>query len=87
MYAVLTTIGFSSSKHSGVIAEFRKNFVKTGIFTEVHSDILGDAFKVRTKSDYDIHYVIVKAEVEKQFENAKLFLAAVEAYLGSLSES
>jgi uncharacterized protein (UPF0332 family) len=59
--------------------------VKTGVFTVEHSDILGDAFKVRTKSDYDIHYIIVKAEVDQQYENAKVFLAAAEAYLSRLS--
>ena len=84
MQAVLTTIGFSSKKHSGSIAEFRKSFVKTGAFSEIHSDIIGEAFNVRTKSDYDVHYVIVKTDVEKQVENAKIFLAAVEVYLANL---
>ena len=51
MQAVLTTVGFSSKKHSGSITEFRKSFVKIGIFSEIHSDIAGEAFNVRTKSD------------------------------------
>ena len=84
MQAVLTTTGFSSKKHSGNIAEFRKNFVKSGKFSELHSDILGEAFKVRTKSDYDVHYIIVKADVIQQFANAKVFLAAVEDYIATL---
>jgi len=84
MQAVLTTVGFSSKKHSGSIAEFRKSFVKTGAFPETHSDIIGEAFSVRTKSDYDVHYVIAKADVEKQVANAKIFLEAVEAYIATL---
>ena len=84
MQAVLTAVGFSSKKHSGSIAEFRKRFVKTGVFSEIHSDIIGEAFNVRTKSDYDIHYVIVKADVEKQVKNAEIFLVAVEAYIATL---
>ena len=82
--AVLTTVGFSSQKHLGCISEFRRRFVKSGVFSNQHSDIIGEAFKVRTKSDYDIHYVIAKADVIKQFENAKIFLAAVEDYIKAL---
>ena len=84
MQAILTTAGFSSKTHSGSIAEFQKSYVKPGIFSDVHSDILRDAFKVRNKSDYDIFYVAVKSEVESQLENAKVFLAAAENYIKSL---
>jgi uncharacterized protein (UPF0332 family) len=85
MHAILTTTGFSSSKHTGNIAEFRKVFVKTGIFSDLYSDIVGNAFKVRTKSDYDIHYVVSKSEVTAQLENARIFLVAIEAYIDTLS--
>jgi uncharacterized protein (UPF0332 family) len=58
--------------------------VKPGVFSEIHSDIIGNAFHVRTKSDYDIHYVIAKADVEKQLESVRTFLLATEAYLNTL---
>jgi len=84
MHSVLITTGFSSSKHSGNIAEFRRVFVKTGVFSDVYSDIIGNAFKIRTKSDYDIHYVVSKSEVKTQFNDAKAFLSAVEMYIDTL---
>lgn len=84
VHAVLTTIGFSSSKHTGNISEFRRMFIKTGVFPEIYSDIVGDAFKVRTKSDYDIHYIVSKSEVTTQYENAKKFLEEVEVYIDTL---
>jgi uncharacterized protein (UPF0332 family) len=84
MQAVLTTAGFSAKTHSGSIAEFQKSYVKTGVFAKLHSDILMEAFKVRNKSDYDIHYIVVKSEVVGQLENAKTFLSAVEAYIKTL---
>ena len=84
MQAVLFTTGFSSKTHSGSIAEFRKSFVKTGLFPPQYSDIVGNAFTVRNKSDYDIHYVAVKTEVSQQHENAKAFLAAVDDYIKPL---
>ena len=84
MQAVLITIGFSSKTHSGNIAEFRKSFVKPGLIPHKCSDIVGNAFTVRNKSDYDIYYVAVKSEVALQHENAKIFIAAVEAYIETL---
>ena len=84
LQAVLCTIGFSSKKHSGNISEFRKSFIKTGKFPVKYSDVIGNAFNTRTKSDYDIHYIIVKADVEKQLKDAEDFLTDVEAYLKSL---
>jgi len=85
IHAVLLTVGISQKKHTGSIAEFRRIFVKEGVFSEASSDIIGDAFKVRTKSDYDIHYVVSRSEVSKQLENAKAFLVEVEEYIESLS--
>ena len=83
MQAVLITTGFSAKTHSGSISEFRKSFVKTGLFPSQYSDIVGDAFTVRNKSDYDIYYVVVKTDVVEQHENAKKFLAAVEDFIES----
>lgn len=68
-------------KHSGYISEFRKRYTKTGIFNKQLSDILTDAFEVRNESDYDDFFVIAKADVEQQIEDACLFLSEVEAYL------
>jgi len=50
----------------------------------VLSDILEEAFKVRNKSDYDIFYVVAKADIVKQIENAKIFFMAVEDYIKTL---
>jgi uncharacterized protein (UPF0332 family) len=62
-------------------------FVKTGVFTETHSDIVGEAFKVRTKSDYDIHYIVSKSDVETQHKNANTFLEAVEKYINTIKKN
>jgi uncharacterized protein (UPF0332 family) len=81
MRAVLALDRFDSKKHSGVISTFRKNYVKTGVFTADISDIIKTAFEVRNNSDYQDFYLISKDEVAAQIENAKTFLAAVEGYL------
>jgi len=81
MRAVQALDRFDSRKHSGVIANFRQNYIKTGIFPAKFSDIVGKAFIVRNDSDYEDFYLISKDDVAAQLENAKMFLAAVEEYI------
>jgi len=81
MRAVLALDRFDSKKHSGVISQFRKNYIKTGIFPSTLSDIITKSFRDRNDSDYNDYYLISKDEVVEQLENAKTFLAAVEEYL------
>ena len=69
------------SKHSGVASNFRKDFIKSGIFEVKFSDMIKSAFYIRNNSDYDDFYVIVKADVEEQIQNAEEFCAAVRTYL------
>lgn len=43
--------------------------------------MIKSAFYIRNNSDYDDFYVIVKADVEEQIQNAEEFCAAVRTYL------
>ena len=81
MRAVLALDGFESKKHSGVIAAFRKDYIRTGVFPADFSDIIKDAFDIRLDSDYEDFYLVSKAEVADQVENAGIFLEAVEKYV------
>ena len=84
MRAVLVTDGFSSKKHSGIISEFSRRYIKTEIFPKYFSDIIRKAFNVRNDSDYEDFYVVSRAEVTQQTENANTFLVAVITYLHTL---
>jgi uncharacterized protein (UPF0332 family) len=86
MRAVLALDQFDSKKHSGVIAAFRKSYIKTGIFPEAFSDTIKSAFEVRNESDYKDFFLISKADVATQVENAKTFLEAVEKYIGERTQ-
>lgn len=81
MRAVLALDGFDSKKHSGIIAEFRKQYIKTGTFENEMSDIISDLFEVRSSSDYDDFYIISKSKVVEQYEKAKYFVEKVNDYL------
>ena len=81
MRSVLALDGFDSKKHSGIIAEFRKNYIKTGIFTDELSDTISELFQTRTDCDYDDFYLVSKSEVAAQLIFAKNFIEAIERYL------
>ena len=80
--AVLVADGQSFSKHSGVIAFFNRDYIKSGILERKFGRILRDAFEIRTDCYYEDFFVISKEEVERQVENAEYFVGRIEAYLG-----
>jgi len=81
MRAVLAFDGYDSKKHSGIISAFRKNYIKTGAFSEEMSDIIGNASEIRNASDYDDMFIASKTETKLQIENAEKFLHAVTTYV------
>lgn len=81
MRAVLALDGFDSKKHSGIIAEFRKNYLKTELLPKELSPMIDGLVEARQGSDYDDFYIILKEQVEEQLENSKKFILAVEEFL------
>ena len=71
-------------KHSGVIANFQKDYVKTGAFPIELGKHLQSAFNLRTQSDYRDFYVLPKEKVAAQVANAEAFVATLKRYLLSL---
>ena len=58
--------------------EFRRRYIKTGIFDTKLSAIISVLFNVRQDSDYDDFFVISKAEVLEQIDSAAFFLAEIK---------
>ena len=81
MRAVLALNEIDMRHHSGIISEFRKLYIKTGVFETRLSQIISVLFDTRTESDYDDFFVISKAEVVEQTENAEYFLQVIKADL------
>lgn len=81
MRSVIAIDGVEFKRHSGNFSYFRQNYIKTGVFEIALSDIITLAADARGSSDYDDFYVISKAEVEEQIDNARTFLDQVRAYL------
>lgn len=81
MRAVLAFDEIDMKHHSGIISEFRRLYIKTGVFDTQLSQIISVSFDIRTDSDYDDFFVISKAEVEEQIQNAGYFLQQIGTYL------
>lgn len=73
--------GFDSSKHSGVIAYFNKEYIKEGIMDKELSVIIKSSSFLREKSDYDDFFIVGRKETENQLASARIILEAVEKYL------
>lgn len=81
MRAVLALDMIDKKKHSGIISEFRKLYIKTHIFDTKMSDTISNLFDIRTSSDYDDFFIVAKEDVEKQVEGATEFVNNVKEYL------
>ena len=79
--AIMAKDGVDHHKHSGVISDFQKNYIKTGIFEKNFSLFLTEAFQVRNACDYDDFYIVSKADAEQQLLNASEILKATKEYL------
>ena len=83
MRAVTAMDGFDSSKHSGIIAYFNKNYVKPGVFDKDISKRIDTVYRLREKADYQDFYVVSLDQAEEQMEKAKIVVSAIKAYLES----
>lgn len=73
--------GFDSSKHSGVIAYFNREYLKSGILEKNLSVIIKNSAFLREKSDYDDFFIASRKDAEKQLEDANTFVTSIEQFL------
>ena len=88
-YAVLalflkTGVNVKTSKHSGVISIFDKEFVHAGRIDKNYSKMLHKMFNLREKSDYKELVVLSAKDAEDALETANEFLEGVKNFLDKL---
>lgn len=79
--AVLANDKVDFSKHSGVIAYFQKEYIKTGKFDVKYSRHLQTAFQIRNSCDYDDFFIASKQDAEEQYSRAMEFYEEIQNYL------
>jgi uncharacterized protein (UPF0332 family) len=63
--ALLQTRQLGTSKHSGAIALFDREFVKSGVFPREFSKVLHRAFELRQKGDYTEESELNLSDIEE----------------------
>jgi len=79
--ALLATKGLGSSKHSGTISLFDREFVKPGDLPKELSRALHLAFERRQQADYGELVQFDESAATRALEEAELFLQEVRAHL------
>jgi len=83
-YAVLALLQekeIGTSKHSGAISLFDREFIKTGILDDNFSRVLHRAFELRQKGDYMEQTEITKQDIDEIQPKAQDFINKIENYL------
>ncbi len=81
MRAVLALDGIDRKHHSGVIAEFRQRYIKTGLIRREQSQTISQLSDLRTDSDYDDFFEISREDTEAALRLAEAFVKEIEAFL------
>jgi len=76
--SLLLTKGLSSSKHSGVMSLFFKEFVNKGLVEKDLGRFYADVFDLRMKSDYKIPSKINKEQVGQWLKKADEFVNEIK---------
>jgi uncharacterized protein (UPF0332 family) len=81
MRAVHALDKFDSSKHSAIVAKFRQNYIKAGVFDNKCSEIISLLIRYREQADYDDFFIATQEDAAKQFEIAQFFIEQIRQYL------
>ena len=81
MRAVLALDGIDRKHHSGIISEFRRLYVKTGIFDREVSSIIATMSLMRHDSDYDDYIPIDKEDLDEMIPKVDKLITEVQNYL------
>ncbi|MGA7879157.1 MAG: HEPN domain-containing protein [Desulfoferrobacter sp.] len=83
-YAILALLiyePYSSSKHSGVLGYFNRQFVKTGVFDKELGRSVNRAFELRQRGDYREYFQVTSELADHLTAKAEEFVTAVRAHL------
>ena len=79
--AILATKGLGSSKHSGAISLFDREFVKLGDLSKKSSRSLHMAFEHRQRADYGELIQVDEPTVTRVIQEADTFIQNIQAYM------
>lgn len=81
LLALLATRQLGTSKHSGALSLFDREFVKAGLFPRELSRALHQAFDRRQQYDYGEMASLSQEIAQRTLLDARMFVAAIETHL------
>ena len=81
MRSVLALHGIDRKHHSGVISEFRRMYIKTGVFDRNLSESVQKQSMYRESSDYNDLFAVSREEASELVADAERFLSVISEYL------
>ena len=79
--AALSTRNLERHKHTGVISEFRLQFIKTRLLEREYSAFFGDVMDARHSSDYDFMVDVERERAKSAVDEAERFVTRIEQFL------
>jgi uncharacterized protein (UPF0332 family) len=79
--ALLLSRGLSFSSHSGIIANYGKEFARTGALHPKYHNYLIESQDRRNIGDYSLVAEVTEEQTQEMLEWAKEFITAAEEYL------
>ncbi|MBT8371725.1 MAG: HEPN domain-containing protein [Desulfobacterales bacterium] len=80
--ALLSKEEISTSKHSGAIAAFNREFVKKGIIDKDFSRWLQEAFDLRQRADYREMFTVSYERAKTVLDHAQAFVKEIKRQIG-----
>lgn len=80
--ALLLTKELSSSRHTGVISLFNREFVNKGVVDKKFGRFFSEIYRYRHKGDYKDFVVFEKADVEDWLRKAEEFINEITGLIG-----
>ena len=81
MRALLAVDNIDKKHHSGVISEFRRLYIKTGLFPTEYSKYITVLFESRTDSDYDDYFECSEEECDLAISYAEILVHGIGVFL------
>ncbi|MEM1540670.1 MAG: HEPN domain-containing protein [Candidatus Bathyarchaeia archaeon] len=79
--AALATVNVFPKTHEGVVAEFGRRFVLSGVFPKELGKSLADVKASRETYEYSVTAIVDRMEAEAILSDAKVFVNRVKEYL------
>ena len=83
---LLSKLGLTFAKHSGVITEFNRRFIKTELLSRAHAEAFRKAFDLRIVGDYEYGIEVPRESAVEAIDAADAFLRDVETHLARTTE-